>query len=175
MSGKDIPHKTSNRLAPALGVYCAFAFAAAEAVTVHTWVDADGVTHFSDQAPATEMPAEVFDIAVTQPTDAAADYYSIANQWARLRAERDAADARALVRQRLRTEAAAAAAPPAVEVIREGAVVGPFGFGGYGGFRSPHHRHGRRAPFPVDRKGYLDSRRGVDFIPAPVPAWPRQR
>ena len=160
----------------AIAVICCGVGAAAAAVTVHTWVDADGITHFSDQAPASDTVSEVFDIATTEPVDAAEDYYSISNQWARLRAERDASDARALERDRLRAEAAAAAAPPpAPEVIREGAIIGPYGFGGIGGFGHPRQPRGRHRQFPIDRDAYLDSRRRTDFIPIPAPEWPRQR
>lgn len=162
--------------AGAIAAFCwAIGPGVAYAVTVHTWVDAEGTTHFSDQAPAADTASEVFDIATSEPVDAAEDYYSISNQWARLRAERDASDARALERQRLRAEAAAAAAPPPVpEVIREGAIIGPYGFGG-GGYGYPQHPHRRHRQFPIDRDAYLDSRRRTDFIPIPAPDWPRQR
>ena len=114
-----------------------------------------------------------FDIAVSTPTDAADDYYSIANQWARLRAEREAADARALERERARAEAHAAALPPQ-PIYEDGgrAVVLPFGTGfPYGHWPRRHHRR----PFPIDRKAYLDARRHTDFLPGEAPAWPRER
>lgn len=152
----------------------ALAMAPVAAVTVHAWTDADGVRHFSDQPPPDDAhPADVFDIAVSAPLDAAEDYYSIANQWARLRAEREAADARALERQRARAEARAAAAPPQPVYEDSGrAVILPFGAGWPHGHRPRGHQH---RPFPVDRKAYLDARRRSDFLPAEAPTWPRER
>ena len=63
------------------------------AVTVHTWRDSSGVTHFSDepspqgQASST-LEFEGLNKAITAEED---DFYSIANQWKRMKAERDAA------------------------------------------------------------------------------------
>ncbi len=62
-----------------------------QAELVHKWVDADGVTHYSDDPPATdatqatsiEVPAP--GSRTTHPQD---DYYSIANQWQRMHRER---------------------------------------------------------------------------------------
>ena len=85
--------------------------AAAEsaAVTVHTWVDAAGVRHYADQPPAAASDVEAFEIVDSAPlADAAADYYSVTNQWARVRAEREAAQAR-----RAEIAAARAAQAPA--------------------------------------------------------------
>ena len=62
------------------------------AVTVHTWKDENGVTHFSDEpAPqgvkSNTVEFDKIDSAQKLQTE---DFYSIANQWRRLKAERDA-------------------------------------------------------------------------------------
>lgn len=60
----------------------------------YKWVDADGVTNFSDTPPVSKsnIVEEVEPIALpgdyTIVTDPAGDYYSIDNQWKRLNAER---------------------------------------------------------------------------------------
>ena len=74
------------------------------AVTVHTWRDSSGVTHFSDepspqgQASST-LEFEGLNKAITAEED---DFYSIANQWKRMKAERDAASSRKLEKQKLK-------------------------------------------------------------------------
>ena len=72
------------------------------AVTVHTWVDEQGVTHFADAPPGGAQPSNEVEVD-EGPTKGRAedDYYSIVNQWQRLRAEREAQDALALERDRL--------------------------------------------------------------------------
>ncbi|MGR8950609.1 MAG: DUF4124 domain-containing protein [Gammaproteobacteria bacterium] len=67
----------------------------AVSVTVHTWKDADGVTHFSDAPSPTGIESETlnFDALEDKKKQDVDDFYSIANQWQRLRAERDAARA----------------------------------------------------------------------------------
>ena len=65
--------------------------ALAQASVIHKWVDADGVTHYSDEPPTGDVTGlEQIDL----PTPAiaahrrASDYYSIANQWRRMHRER---------------------------------------------------------------------------------------
>lgn len=84
--------------------------------TVHKWVDAKGITHYSD-APPEITPAQLTQIEVPDvvgTTDkTTSDYYSIANQWQRLHRER-------LERERLALERAkqkAAGQPPETEVV----------------------------------------------------------
>jgi len=60
---------------------------------VHKWVDAQGVTHYSDQLPENiSNTVKQIDLsntyANTDRTDYQDDYYSITNQWARMREER---------------------------------------------------------------------------------------
>jgi len=61
------------------------------AAVVHKWVDADGVTHYSDEAPEPSM-AQVTKIDLPEAKTAKArvenDYYSIMNQWQRVHKER---------------------------------------------------------------------------------------
>ena len=86
----------------------------AGAATVHTWVDEDGVRHFSDAPPGeAATPSELIEIRHTAPAQRAEDDpNSIVNQWARAREER-------LERERLnleRREARRAAAQTAAEI-----------------------------------------------------------
>ena len=58
---------------------------------VHKWVDAKGITHYSDEAPvAGSSEMTQIELPPTTPATAAAqgDYYSIANQWERTLKER---------------------------------------------------------------------------------------
>ena len=73
-----------------------FFVARAEAITVHTWIDIEGVRHYSDVPPtATVADREQIVIAefLADGVDAKDDYYSIVNQWQRLREERRQSDA----------------------------------------------------------------------------------
>ncbi|MEM7401686.1 MAG: DUF4124 domain-containing protein [Pseudomonadota bacterium] len=60
------------------------------AASVHKWVDENGVTHYSDQAPE-HYVAQVDEIKISNnysQSNAQDDYYSVSNQWARMHAER---------------------------------------------------------------------------------------
>ena len=61
-----------------------------DAAVVHKWVDADGVTHYSDEPPAPTTEFERIDLPAAPPRAAVGDddYYSIANQWQRMHRER---------------------------------------------------------------------------------------
>ena len=63
----------------------------ASAGTVHKWVDAKGITHYSDTppeiAPAQQTQIEVSNVVGTS-ANTTSNYYSIANQWQRLHRER---------------------------------------------------------------------------------------
>jgi len=63
----------------------------AYAGVVHKWVDAKGITHYSDEAPVSDT-SEMTQIELPSTTQATAgaqgDYYSIANQWERMLKER---------------------------------------------------------------------------------------
>jgi hypothetical protein len=61
-----------------------------DAASVYKWVDTNGVTHYSDEAPASSTTqVTLIDIPTTQSVadNVESDYYSIANQWARLHEE----------------------------------------------------------------------------------------
>ena len=80
---------------------------AAGAGAVHKWVDADGVTHYSDEAPdagATEVSLVEVTVGYTPPADIEDDYYSIANQWKRMQAERLAMAKIKLEREQLKAK-----------------------------------------------------------------------
>ncbi|MEZ5542707.1 MAG: DUF4124 domain-containing protein [Pseudomonadota bacterium] len=89
---------------------------------VYSWTDADGVTHYSESPPpdaATEHATLELEPAPVLPPPMADDYYSVANQAARMEArrleqERRRAEIRRLQAeaQRAAAEAAAAAAQP---------------------------------------------------------------
>ena len=65
------------------------------AVSVFQWVDAEGVTHFSDETPADDEAATTLnqydiDENYAQSLDPEEDYFSIVNQWKRTNDEREA-------------------------------------------------------------------------------------
>ncbi len=88
----------------------------ASAGTVHKWVDAKGITHYSDTPPEI-APAQLTQIEVSNVVGTAdkttSDYYSIANQWQRMHRERLELDRLALEREKQK----AARQPPAPEVV----------------------------------------------------------
>lgn len=56
---------------------------------VFRWTDANGVTHFSDEAPASVVQPVVLQVPeFSKPTDPASDYYSIVNQSRRMEESR---------------------------------------------------------------------------------------
>jgi hypothetical protein len=83
---------------------------AAAGDVVYRWVDEDGITHFSDSPPAARTTAQgdVESIALPENLPAAVnpaeDYYSIVNQWKRMREERNEREKLALEEERLRLE-----------------------------------------------------------------------
>jgi hypothetical protein len=65
--------------------------AAASAGAINKWVGADGVTHYSDEAPgadATDVTSVEVAVSHAQRVNVEDDYYSVANQWKRMQAER---------------------------------------------------------------------------------------
>jgi len=74
-----------------LAIVMGCASVSAHADVVHKWVDSDGITHYSDEAPASSaIPVSMIEMGAAdrEKADVEADYYSIANQWQRLREER---------------------------------------------------------------------------------------
>lgn len=139
------------------------------AAVVHKWVDANGVTHYSDAPPGIESAGatkiELPDTA-GNANAGASGYYSIANQWQRLQRERLARDQLALEQAR---QKATAQTPEVVYVEKPRATsrrmiyLGPpypvkyYSRSRYGSGR--HYRHGnmkpghgiRRSDMQVDR------------------------
>jgi hypothetical protein len=119
---------------------------------VHKWVDAQGVTHYSDQLPEdTSKAVKQIDVSNvysnSDSTDYQEDYYSVTNQWARMREER-------LERKQLQLEKAkqkAAQQPVVPQVVylnqaeeeRPGNVYYPAYFG-HRGYRYGHHKQKNR-------------------------------
>ena len=151
----------------------------AQAITVHTWIDGGGVRHYSDAPPTTGV-ADREQIVITdipsEGIEAKDDYYSIVNQWQRMREERRESDALRLEQARLKVEARAVAntqtnePPPA---YHRGYPIGLYG--------SPYTR-GRNLGFPdphgidVSNRGrppgFAAKRRNA-FVHATPPPWHR--
>jgi Domain of unknown function (DUF4124) len=139
----------------------------AAATVIHRWVDDEGVTHFSDAPPAGgEVDVATIELDDDFPTvaDANADYYSIANQWKRMREERDAKDRLKLEKARIRVDESAAAVytepPPGDETYYGGYPLYGLPYGnGYGHARPrATHRDGR--PKPADRRYHVKAGAG---------------
>lgn len=82
-------------------IVLAFASTPAFAGVIHKWVDDKGITHYSDSAPPDDNSQSTqIELPEVQPTDGKTEenYYSIANQWARMHQER-------LEREKLRVQA----------------------------------------------------------------------
>ena len=146
------------------------------AVTVHTWLDGDGIRHYADAPPVSaDARSEQFVIAVTPAsgTDSEDDYYSIVNQWQRMREERDESNALKLERERIRAEERAAKAAAEADSARYNAR----GYGGYpyvlNGFGRPFGHAGGRG-FGGHGHGFGGTRRNA-FVHTKPPVWPRLR
>ena len=112
----------------ALAAALSVGMVAAGDVTVHRWVDEQGVTHFSDTPPRAAVRSERWEVTVSAPdTDPATAYYSVANQWRRLSRERDAREARRLERRYLDAVTRTPAAPRGAPVHPAGAFAVPLG------------------------------------------------
>lgn len=158
---------------PRNGYACVFALlslalvSVSQAVTVHTWIDSDGVRHFADQPPTDQSASSEMTVDEGAPVASdAADYYSIGNQWQRLRAEREALAALDLERQRRAAVqgAQSAAQPPVDTTIR--APVYPAYYGSPPFVQWPE-------PMPSDERGPPSPRNA--YVNKPPPLWPRQR
>ncbi len=136
-----------------------------QAVTVHTWIDSNGVRHFADGPPADQVPSNEIVINDSAPSNApGGDYYSIDNQWQRLRAEGEARDALALERQRIEeaNRDDYAPLPPPPEPAR------PNYYPNFYGFPLPYG-----APYISEERGPPSPRNA--FVNKTPPLWPRQR
>ena len=129
----------------------------AHAAVVHKWIDADGVTHYSDEAPGpavTEVSMIDVPAGNSDKSDAKDDYYSIKNQWQRVYKER--LERQKLELERDRQKAAIQSTTPQVVYINESsderyavAYLGRF-----------HHRyrHGRLHKRHKHHRGFRDKR-----------------
>ncbi len=109
------------------------------AAEIHKWVDADGITHYSDEPPPTAAtPVTLIDVEQRRGIDTRGDYYSIANQWARMHRERIERD-----RIRLEQDRVKATQAPRTEVVY---VEKPAAETRYVGIykRKWHRRHGHQ-------------------------------
>ena len=161
----DVSRLSTWRLLLGLALCCAAS--ACAAVTVHTWVDADGVRHFADAPPAaagTSSSEITIDGGVTPLADDV-DYYSISNQWQRLRAERESLDALALEQRRIDAAPPFAPAP----VVQDSGPRSVF----YPNFFGLPPRFGPPYPPPGPARGYPSPRNA--FVNTPPPVWPRER
>lgn len=153
----------------------------APAVTIHSWVDDQGVQHFADSAPAAEDSTQIefSDAALGSAVQPGDDYYSITNQWARLNAERNQNRQRELARQRIANERRALSEPASVQIQDRRIsypLFAPFPRGFGRGFDRAGHHHRRAAAIaPSNRGDYLQQRRRSGFTPSGAPGWPRQR
>ena len=124
------------------------------AAVVHKWIDAAGITHYSDKPPP-EAQTPVIRIDLPSSAEAAStdDYHSIANQWARMHRER-------LERERIELEKARLQAeqqPAKSEVVYvERPATGTSFVGIYPVYRYLRHGYRYRPPY---RHGYKHSRR----------------
>ena len=138
-----------------------------QAVTVHTWVDSDGVRHFADAPPADQVPSNEITINDSAPPNPVGDdYYSIDNQWQRLRAEREARAALDLERQRNEELPRDDYGSPPPEPARHNYY--PNYYPNYYGFPQPYG-----APFLSDERGPPSPRNA--FVNKAPPVWPRDR
>ena len=134
--------------------------APAFAVGVHKWIDEQGVTHYSDEAPEAiettliDLPDPV---AAAPGEDGSEDYYSISKQWERMNRER-------LEREKIQLEKAkidAARRPPPQPVVYVQDSDDERYIPVYRDFRYRKHRgyRGHYRPYPATR--------GFGPMPAP--------
>ena len=83
-----------------------FAVTPVSASGIHKWVDADGVTHYSDVQPESGNPVSTLDIPVRDSARSADGdhYYSIQNQWRRVNQARLAREKKEQEQARLKLE-----------------------------------------------------------------------
>ena len=168
-----------NLLSVSSAIFMMLAGTSVPAVTIHTWVDENGVRHYADAPPdRSATAASQFEIpASATATDSGDDYYSIVNQWERLRAEREADAARALERERLASQervARAAAAPdygPERSEYDSYPIYPPSGGRRWGPHGGPPGHPGHDGPQPAPTGG---GRRNAKVNATP-PVWPSQR
>jgi hypothetical protein len=127
----------------------------AQADPVYTWIDSAGTTHFSQTPPADpSTDTSVLELPPPGPYDPAVDdYYSVANQAARMEARRLEAEKLRAETEALRAQAAAADSPPVSEPPAAPEYFYPYSYPVYRypqrDWRPPHHKpHHHPAPMP---------------------------
>lgn len=136
-----------------------------QAVTVHTWIDSEGVRHFADGPPADQAPSSEIVISDRAPGNAQGDdYYSIDKQWQRLRAEGEARDALALERQRIEEARHDYYVPPPLDPQP----ARPNYYPNFYGLPLPYG-----TPYLSDERGPPSPRNA--FVNKAPPVWPRDR
>ena len=97
-----------------------FAFVPAFASGIHKWVDEQGVTHYSDKAPESDIrQVSVIEIPAYYSTvsNIEEDYYSITNQWMRVHQER--LELEKIKLEKAKQKAAQRPSPPQVVYVNE--------------------------------------------------------
>lgn len=142
-----------------------------QAEMIHKWVDADGVTHYSDAPPAgreTEATGIELPAAASRVAEPQNDYYSIDRQWQRMRQERLERDRIALEKARIEAVRQARAAAPAAPAARQPgyAVSRPVYFKHRHRFSRPRAQPASKRPAPPGlHAGRNDLRGGFDPLP----------
>jgi hypothetical protein len=96
------------------------AFVPVSATVVLKWVDADGLTHYSDEAPdPSTTPVTKIDVPETSSAESNVgnNFYSIKNQWQRLHKER--IEYEKLKLEKAKQEAAQQSAKPQIVYIKD--------------------------------------------------------
>lgn len=125
-------------------------YGSAGAADIYKWIDANGVTHYSDAAPEA-IETTLIDVPGPNPestdseTESDSDYYSISKQWERMNRERLEREKLEVERDRIRA-AQQAAEPRTVYVQQTDEVRYVPIYRSYGYRR--HHRHKRQYSRP---------------------------
>ncbi len=142
-------------------------FGLAQADPVYTWVDSAGTTHFSQTPPENPLTGTgVLELPPPGPyAPAADDYYSVANQAARMEATRLKAEKLRAETETLRAQAAATKnKPPYAEPPAE--MVYPYTYPVYlyprHDWRPPYNYHPHHRPAPLS---YIERRPGTPHLP----------
>jgi hypothetical protein len=124
------------------------AFAPASSDVVHKWVDSDGITHYSDELPASaQTPVTRIELpeASVAAGDSTSDEYSITNQWRRMNQERIEREKLALEKARQKAQQKQATEVVYVEQPQEPRYVVTYPGSRYRqhGYYRSHYRYGR--------------------------------
>lgn len=140
----------------------------AAAGVAHKWVDADGITHYSDAAPASAVAAVTrINLEVSAPGSRQNGFHSIANQWQRMHRERQQRER--LKMEKARLEAAQQPAPRQVVYIdRPAATRHVSAYPGFVQRKHGVHRSQRKFRYrhaAAGRRHNRDHRASLGFFP----------